>query len=66
MKDQKQKPTQKSTQNQKAVTETVTTKKDLRNMSMEELVKLAKEKNLPVKLDTNKESLIKSLEILTK
>jgi len=37
-------------------------KKDLRSMSMDELVKVAKEKNIPVKMDLNKEGLIKAIE----
>lgn len=39
-------------------------KKDLRSMSMDELVKMAKEKNISGKWDMmNKESLIKALEM---
>lgn len=37
-------------------------KKDLRSMSMEQLIKMAKEKNVPVKMDLNKEGLIKAIE----
>lgn len=60
MKDQKEKPTQKNVSNQKQ--NGLSGKKDLRSMSMEELQKMAKEKNISGKWETNKEGLIKALE----